>query len=133
MPPSDDAVDGESHPTDDAGWYVYDAPLRAYCWPFIDSTTRAPPDACTGDEHSSCDASTYRASADDTTERTEDDGGGCTSDAKLNAHRSVYASRNAPNARPPPSTSPPPTTATRVPPPTGPTSGAASRAESGAW
>jgi len=37
---------------------VYDAPLGAYCWPFIESSTATLPAACTGDEHSSCDSST---------------------------------------------------------------------------
>ena len=53
VPPSDSATVGEMDLTDAAGWYVYDAPLDAYCWPFIDSCTTTTPDACTGDEHSS--------------------------------------------------------------------------------
>ena len=79
----------------------------------------------------------YRASTDDATgERdAEDDDakdGRESADAVLNAHRSVYASRNEPPA-PPSTPSPPPSSATRVPPLTGPARGAAPLAESGAW
>ena len=53
VPPSDATVDGETHATDAARWYVYVAPLDAYCCPFIDSISDTPPAACIGDEHSS--------------------------------------------------------------------------------
>ena len=53
VPPSESTVVGEIELTDAAAWYVYDTPLAAYCCPFIDSSTAALPDACTGDEHSS--------------------------------------------------------------------------------
>jgi hypothetical protein len=65
VPPSAADDDGDTHATDAAGWYVYDAPRAAYCCPFIDSNTRAPPAACNGAEHSSCHASTYRASTEE--------------------------------------------------------------------
>ena len=87
---------------------MYDAPLNAYCWPFIESSTPTLPAACTGDEHSSCESSTYRASTG--------------ADALPNAHRSVYASRK-----------PPPSTLTRVPPRSGPTGGAVPLAVSAVW
>ena len=66
------------------------------------------PAACTADEHSSCDSSTYRASTG--------------ADALPNAQRSVYASRK-----------PPPSTLTRVPPRSGPSDGAVPLAVSAAW
>ena len=108
VPPSDSAVLGETSLTHAAGWYVYHAPLGAYCCPLIESSTPTPPATCTADEHSSCDSSTYRASTG--------------ADERPNAHRSVYASRK-----------PPPSTLTRVPPRSGPTGGAATRAVSDAW
>ena len=58
VPPSDGAADGDTWLTAAAGWYVYRAPPAAYCCPFIESSTGAPPGACTGDAHSSCDSST---------------------------------------------------------------------------
>ena len=87
---------------------MYDAPLEAYCCPFIDSSTSTLPAACTGDEHSSCDSSTYRASTG--------------ADALPNPHRKVYASRK-----------PPPSMLTRVPPRSGPNDGVAPLAVSDAW
>ena len=52
VPPSDSATVGEIELTDAAAWYVYDAPLRAYCCQFIESSTPALPAECTADEHS---------------------------------------------------------------------------------
>ena len=80
VPPSDSATVGEIELTD--AWYVYDAPLRAYCCPFIESSTPTLPAECTADEHSSCASSTYRAST--------------AANAPPNAQRSEYASRKLP-------------------------------------
>ena len=80
----------------------------AYCCAFIDTPTAFAPTECTGDAHSSCDSSTYRAST--------------ARDAFSRRQRSVYASRK-----------PPPTTATRVPPRDGPSGGAAPRTRTRRW
>ena len=53
VPPSASAELGERYLTPAAGWYVYHTPLGAYCWPFIESSTAALPDAWKGDVHSS--------------------------------------------------------------------------------
>ena len=108
VPPSASAAAGVTALTSADGWYVYETPLGAYCWPFTESSTDDDPAKRTGVTHSSCDSSTYRASTG--------------ADALPNAQRSVYASRK-----------PPPSNDTRVPPRSGPSGGAAPLATIAPW
>ena len=124
-PPSASARAGATQLTAADGWYVNDAAADddgdgdddddddgdgdgAYCCAFIDTPSAFAPTECTGDAHSSCASSTYRAST--------------ARDAFSSRQRSVYASRK-----------PPPTTATRVPPRDGPSGGAAPRTPTRRW
>ena len=117
MPPSASARDGDRALTDADARYVYRTALPttpddddddAYCCAFIDSRTAFGPSEWIGDAHSSCDASTYRAST--------------ALDALSKRQRSVYASLK-----------PAPSTDTRVPPRSGPSGGATPLARSSAW
>ena len=53
VPPSARTRAGETLLTDIACWYVKDAPVSAYCCPFIDSCTAFAPIAWSGVAHSS--------------------------------------------------------------------------------
>ena len=84
------------------------SPPRLYCCAFIETSTAFAPSEWSGVTHSSCDASTNRAST--------------ALDALSKRQRSVYASRK-----------PEPSTATRVPPRSGPSGGATPLTCIGAW
>ena len=126
MPPSASARAGTSQLAAHAGWYVNTAPPTApptrppaakpYCRAFSESDSRAEPTRRADDAHSSCDASTRRASTP--------------LEPLPTRHRTVDASRTAPTSHAGPATpaaAPAPATATatatRVPPRSGPTGG----------
>ena len=109
VPPSDAPRDGHTDDTLGAPTYVNAAPLSLNCCAFIDtSTRRLPAPLCTGVAHSSWSDETKRA----------------TTVALLSSkrQRSVAASRKCE-----------PATDSRVPPSTGPSSGATALTHMRAW